>query len=114
MCENNDLKVNEDVVTMNEVLNTEQGIYFYQDKSIGGWVAYGYSAYLLSQIDGMNHLASFSERMQMPCVCIADVDFRKLVKENAKSIICKDGWYYLPMKKTVDTGDYNNWVKKVR
>lgn len=106
--------MDDEIVTINEVFNTEPGIYFYQDKRIGGWVAYGYSAYMLSQISGINHLTGFSDRMQMPCVCITDIDFKKLVRENAKSIICKDGWYYLPVKKTIDSENYNNWVKKVR
>ena len=42
--------MNEELITMNEVLNDGSSIYFYQQESTGIWVTYGYSAYLLAHM----------------------------------------------------------------
>ena len=37
--------MNEELITMIEVLNDGSSTYFYQQESTGIWVTYGYSAY---------------------------------------------------------------------
>ncbi len=106
--------MNDDVITMNEVLNNGDGIYFYHEKNTGLWLTFGYSAYLLTLKGEVKYLESFSERMQMPCVSISESDFRELLRKNVETIECKDGYYYLPTESVVSADDYRNWVKKVR
>lgn len=42
--------MNEELITMNEVLNDGSSIYFYQQGSTSIWATYGYSAYLLAHM----------------------------------------------------------------
>lgn len=70
--------MNPDQITLNEVLNSGSDVHLYRDDLTGMWTAYGISAYLLSRIEGLPHIASFSGRMQMPCVCITDRSLRGL------------------------------------
>lgn len=106
--------MNQDLVTLNEVLNNGTSIYFYQEEKTEAWVAYGYSAYLLSQRKELKHLAGFSEHMQMPWACITKVDFRNIVRDNTKTIECKDGFYVLPTETKVDEEAYQNWVVSLK
>lgn len=106
--------MNNELITLNEVLNNGQSIYFYQDEISNVWATWGYSAYLLSHIDGVNCLTSFSDKMQMPCACITAVDFNGIVKDNMSTIECKDGFYLLPAKEKVDATAYQNWVASLK
>lgn len=101
--------MNDELITLNEVLNNGQSIYFYQDEISNVWATWGYSAYLLSHIDGIKCLTSFSDKMQMPCACITAVDFKGIIKDNMSTIECKDGFYLLPTKEKVDANAYQNW-----
>ena len=83
--------MNDELITLNEVLNSGQSIYFYQDEISNVWATWGYSAYLLSRMNGVKCLTSFSDKMQMPCACITATDFKGIVKENMSTIKCKDG-----------------------
>lgn len=106
--------MNNELITLNEVLNNGQSIYFYQDEISNVWATWGYSAYLLSHIDGIKCLTSFSDKMQMPCACITAVDFKRIVKDNMSTIECKDGFYLLPTKEKVDANAYQNWVASLK
>lgn len=106
--------MNDELITLNEVLNNGQCIYFYQDEISNVWATWGYSAYLLSHIDGIKCLTSFSDKMQMPCACITAVDFKGIVKDNMSTIECKDGFYLLPTKEKVDANAYQNWVASLK
>lgn len=106
--------MNTDLITLNEVLNNGESVYFYQEPMTGSWVTYGYSAFQLSQMNGISSIASFSEKMQMPCVCITEATFRGIVKENMKTIECKDGYYLLPTKAQVDDDAYQKWVTSLK
>lgn len=106
--------MNDELITLNEVLNNGQSIYFYQDEISNVWATWGYSAYLLSHIDGIKCLTSFSDKMQMPCACITAVDFKGIVKDNMSTIECKDGFYLLPTKEKVDANAYQNWVASLK
>lgn len=106
--------MNDELITLNEVLNNGQSIYFYQDEISNVWATWGYSAYLLSHIDGIKCLTSFSDKMQMPCACITAVDFKGIIKDNMSTIECKDGFYLLPTKEKVDANAYQNWVASLK
>lgn len=106
--------MNDELITLNEVLNGGQSIYFYQDEISNVWATWGYSAYLLSHIDGIKCLTSFSDKMQMPCACITAADFKGIVKDNMSTIECKDGFYLLPTKVQVDADAYQNWVASLK
>lgn len=106
--------MNTDLITLNEVLNNGDSIYFYQDEISNIWATWGYSAYLLSRMNGVKCLTSFSDKMQMPCACITATDFKGIVKENMSTIKCKDGFYHLPAKEKVDANAYQNWVASLK
>ena len=106
--------MNDELITLNEVLNGGQSIYFYQDEISNVWATWGYSAYLLSRMKGVKCLTSFSDKMQMPCVCITATAFKGIVKENMSTIECKDGFYQLPAKEKVDTNAYQNCVASLK
>lgn len=106
--------MNNELITLNEVLNSGQSIFLYQDEMLNVWAAWGYSAYLLSHMDGVKCLTSFSDKMQMPFACITATDFKGIVKENMSTIECKDGFYQLPAKEKVDANAYQNWVASLK
>ena len=106
--------MNTDLITLNEVLNNGDSIYFYQDEISNVWATWGYSAYLLSRMNGVKCLTSFSDKMQMPCACITATDFKGIVKENMSTIACNDGFYHLPAKEKVDANAYQNWVTSLK
>ena len=106
--------MNTDLITLNEVLNNGDSIYFYQDEISNVWATWGYSAYLLSRMNGVKCLTSFSDKMQMPCACITATYFKGIVKENMSTIECKDGFYHLPAKEKVDANAYQNWVTSLK
>ena len=106
--------MNDELITLNEVLNSGQSIYFYQDEISNVWATCGYSAYLLSRMNGVKCLTSFSDKMQMPCACITAADFKEIVKDNMSTIVCKDGFYHLPAKEKVNTDAYQNWVASLK
>ena len=106
--------MNDELITLNEVLNSGQSIYFYQDEISNVWATWGYSAYLLSRMNGVKCLTSFSDKMQMPCVCITATAFKGIVKKNMSTIECKDGFYLMPSKEKVDTNAYQNWVASLK
>lgn len=106
--------MNDELITLNEVLNSGQSIYFYQDEISNVWANCGYSAYLLSRMNGVKCLTSFSDKMQMPCACITAADFKGIVKDNMSTIVCKDGFYHLPAKEKVNTDAYQNWVASLK
>lgn len=106
--------MNTDLITLNEVLNNGKNAYFYQEPMTGCWVAYGYSAFLLSEMNGISSIASFSEKMQMPCVCITEATFKGIVKENMSTIECRDGYYLLPTTMQVDADAYQRWCTSLK
>ena len=106
--------MNDELITLNEVLNSGQSIYFYQDEISNVWATWGYSAYLLSRMNGVKCLTSFSDKMQMPCACITAADFKGIVKDNMSTIECKNGLYLLSAKEKVDANAYQNWVASLK
>ena len=106
--------MNLDLVTLNEVLNDGSSIFFYQEETTDAWVAWGYSAYLLSQMSGVNKLSSFSDKMQMPCVCISQADFKGIVRNHMATMECKDGYYLLRTTSQVDEDAYQEWVTSLK
>lgn len=106
--------INDELITLNEVLNSGQSIYFYQDEISNVWATWGYSAYHLVHMEGIKCVTSFSEKMQMPCACITAADFKRIVKDNMNTIECKDGFYLLSAKEKVDANAYQNWVASLK
>lgn len=106
--------MNDELITMNEVFNDGNKIYFYQDQNTGMWKTYGYSAFLLSQVASNDHIASFSEYMQMPCTCITDTTFKSIVKENMKTISLKENYYELLTELSIGTESYQKWVVSLK
>ncbi|MBO5015578.1 MAG: hypothetical protein J6C92_07180 [Bacteroidaceae bacterium] len=111
---NNVATMNRDLITLNEVLNNGHSIYFYQEELTGMWMTYGNSAYLLSQTDGLHTLSGYSEKMQMPYVCITNADFRKIASEHAKLMECRNGVYHLTASLGVDTDGYQHWTESLK
>ena len=106
--------INDELITLNEVFNNGQSIYFYQDEISNVWATWGYSAYHLVHMEGIKCVTSFSEKMQMPCACITAADFKGIVKDNMGTIECKNGFYLLSAKEKVDANAYQNWVASLK
>ena len=106
--------IKDELITLNEVLNNGQSIYFYQDEISNVWATWGYSAYHLVHMEGIKCVTSFSEKMQMPCACITAADFKGIVKDNMSTIECKNGFYLLSAKEKVDANAYQNWVASLK
>ena len=106
--------MNNELIATNESLNDGSSIFFYQHEETGMWVTYGYSAYNLAHIGNVNCLSNYSRDMQMPCVCITNSDFKKLVIANMRIIEVRDGFYRLPMNSKVDAEMYYNWVVSIK
>ena len=106
--------INDELITLNEVFNNGQSIYFYQDEISNVWATWGYSAYHLVHMEGIKCVTSFSEKMQMPCACITAADFKGIVKDNMSTIECKNGFYLLSAKEKVDVNAYQNWVASLK
>ena len=106
--------MNYELITLNEVVNSGQSIYFYRDEISNVWTTWGYSAYLLSHMDGVNCLTSFSDKMQMPCACITAADFERIGKDNMSTIENKNGIYILLTNEKVDANAYQNWVTSLK
>ena len=106
--------MNYELITLNEVVNSGQSIYFYLDEISNVWTTWGYSAYLLSRMNGIKCLTSFSNKMQMPCACITAADFERIVKDNMSTIENKNGIYILLTNEKVDANAYLNWVTSLK
>lgn len=106
--------MNEELITLNEVLNGGNKIFFYQSRDTGMWVAYGYSAYLLFRRENFKGIASFSRQMQMPCVCVSEVDFKNMLVENKDAFDRREDYYFLSIDIEVDEIEYQKWVKTLK
>ena len=106
--------MNYELITLNEVVNSGQSIYFYRDEISNVWTTWGYSAYLLSHTDGVKCLTSFSDKMQMPCACITATDFEIIIRDNMRTIENKNGIYILLTNEKVDANAYQNWVTSLK
>ena len=106
--------MNADLITLNEVLNGGSFIHLYQEELTGCWVSFGYSAYLLSQLSDICYIATFSDKMQMPCVCITGSALRSIVNETIIPIESNDGHYRLPSTSSVDAAAYQSWVISIK
>lgn len=105
--------MNDDLITLNEVLNDGSHIYLYPHE-IGAWISYGYSAFQLLRIVQPQPFVNFSNWMQMPSVAISQSEFKHLVKVNAEIIEVKDGYYLLPTTDTIDLELYHKWVETLK
>ena len=74
--------MNDELITLNEVLNSVQSIYLYQDETSNVWATWGYSAFLLSRMDGGKCLTSFSGKSKF----LVPVLRQLILKELSKTI----------------------------
>lgn len=102
--------MNQELITLNEVLNDGSTLFIYREELTGNWFSYGYSAYLLSRIEHVNNLSGFSETMQMPFVCITASDFRKVFKDRLTVVGSESDNYRFSTTVSVDSEAYRHWV----
>ena len=102
--------MNADQITLNEVLNNGSSIHLYREELTGCWVSFGYSAYLLSHESDLRHIATFSDTMQMPCVCITGAALKHIIHDTLPPIESRDSYYRLPSPSSVDAAAYQSWV----
>ena len=106
--------MNDELITINEVLNSGQNIYLYKNETLNLWTTWGYSAYLLSNMDGIKCLTSFSDKMQMPCTCITATNLEGIFRNGIDSLERKEEFYLLSVKEKVDADAYQNWVASLK
>ncbi|MBP3425878.1 MAG: hypothetical protein J6K81_04075 [Rikenellaceae bacterium] len=104
----------DELITLNESLNDGTRIYLYREPRTGTWSAYGYSAYMLALSGEVGHIASFSERMQMPSVCIAERDVKEMILAEKNRIEYKDGYCIITAEVQLNDKDYRLWVQKLK
>lgn len=98
-------------IVLNEVLNDGSSIFLYPDKESGCCIAYGYSAYLLSLLDGQIFHAAFSTEHQMPFITMTETVFQTILLSSDLSIKpYKDG-YLGKSGSIVDEDRYRIWVQ---
>lgn len=106
--------MNDEQMTINEVLNDGSKIYFYKEDYTGTWITYGYSAYLLAHFADVKCLESYSVHMQMPCVTLSETEFKKLLIANRDSFTAEDSGYLMSVDTPVDETQYQAWVQGLR
>lgn len=106
--------MNRDLIIVNEARNDGKSVFFYPVASSTEWVAYGFSAYLLSKLDGVKPLVGFAVEMQMPCACITEDDFVQLARKNQDKIQSVDEYYLLPTDEAVADDAYREWVAELK
>ena len=106
--------MNQELITLNEVFNTGNTIYFYNDEITATWVTFGYSAYLLSRFDNITCLATYSNPMQMPCVTLSEAEFKILHLAHRDSFTAGDSGYLMSVATQVDETQYQAWVQGLR
>lgn len=102
--------MNQELITLNEVLTDGSTLFIYREDQTGNWVSYGYSAYLLSLMFGRNNLSGFSDTMQMPFVSITDSDFRKVFNDRPDLVGPDSDNYRFSTTVSVDSESYRRWV----
>lgn len=102
--------MNQELITLNEVLTDGSTLFIYREDQTGNWVSYGYSAYLLSLMFGRNYLSGFSDTMQMPFVSITDSDFRKVFNDRPDLVGPDSDNYRFSTTVSVDSESYRHWV----
>ena len=106
--------MNQELITFNEVFNAGNTIYFYNDEITATWVTFGYSAFLLSRVDNITSLATYSNSMQMPCVTLSEAEFKKLHLAHRDSFTAGDSGYLMSVDAQVDDTQYQAWVQGLR
>ena len=106
--------MNDELITLNEIQNEGNRIYFYKDEILGVWTTWGYSSYNLAHMVGIKYVASFSEKMQMPCACITEGCFREIINNNIQFTEYKDGSYSLTIEKSINPNLYRDWVMSLK
>lgn len=106
--------MNNELITLNEIKNNGSQIYFYEEEISSIWTTWGYSAYLLSNIDEIKCLANFSKKMQMPCAYISNADFQSIVRDNQKNIENYGDFYLLQVNAEIDQNAYHEWVASLK
>lgn len=107
-------KMNDQKITLNEVLNDGSRIYVYPDPETGLLVSYGYSAYILSSIKGLKSIASFSPSMQMPVVSFTESEFVRLNTSGTIGFEWSGAYYTACSGSHLPEEDYRSWTKSLR
>lgn len=100
-----------DIITRNEVLNDGKTVHLYFNGLVGLYVAYGYSAFLLSKTIAVS--ASYSWDMQMPVVVINAVRQKEVVKilQEKKHT---PAYYCFVTRDAVNMDEYAEWAGELR
>ena len=106
--------MNQELITLNEVFNAGNTIYFYNDEITSTWVTFGYSAFLLSRVDNITCLATYSNPMQMPCVTLSEAEFKKLHLAHRDSFTAGDSGYLMSVDAQVDDTQYQTWLQGLK
>ena len=106
------LSVNEIKVLMNEVNNDGSSAHLYYSPSLGSYVAYGISAYIIFKMEvGMK--PSYSHNLQMPMVVVRNnqIDILKKKMESINSI--ENEYMLFETSKKYDDENYDEWAGNI-
>ena len=105
--------MDENVILMNEVENDGRKVHLYFNSSYNQYVAYGYSAYVVSKIaQGVEFY--YDGDWQLPMVKLNDVNLRQLGIETCLAIAEKRRYVKLNVYQPFNEKDYDKWASFLR
>ncbi len=99
------------MILRNEAENDGYTIHLYYDKGVGGYVAYGYSAFYATHV--IETPVSFSADVGLPMIRICDHDLRELYM-NLERVERTEGYFRLRTKGFIGTAGYKSWVGRIK
>ena len=110
--------MSEDFVIKNEIFNNGKTVYLYSSKMYQGFVAYGFSAFIIYNIKslaGDECNLMYSSEMQMPMVQISKEDLQITLGQYVIMKDTIDGKYiHLEGFSPLDEAKYSDWAEWVR
>ena len=101
-------------ITLNEVLNDGTRIYVYPDPQTGFLLSYGYSAYLLSFVEGLEFIATFSRMMQMPVISFTESGLERLHTAGILSFEWNGKYHTASSPHLLSEDGYRSWTEELR
>lgn len=103
-------------ITLNEVMNDGTNVHLYYSEMYQEYVAYGYSAFLVSMNDPSVNVkphVSYSDQFQMPQVRVKDSNLETL-KGKMVTVVSEDKYIHLSDTVSVDERKYEEWASMLR
>ncbi len=104
------------LITINECVNDGTGVHLYYNDNNDTWIAYGVSAYILSQIgmEPMNIVYGYSNEIQMPYAKADKRVMKKLFGNDSEEYSRNVAYLKFWLSEPVNLDNYVRWAKQVK